>query len=817
MASLSLRHIYKVYQGNVKAVSDFNLEIDDKEFIVFVGPSGCGKSTTLRMVAGLEEITRGELYIDGKLVNDVEPKDRDIAMVFQNYALYPHMTVYDNMAFGLKLRRMRSSEIKQRVNEAAAILGITPLLTRKPKALSGGQRQRVALGRAIVREPKVFLLDEPLSNLDAKLRVQMRTEITKLHNKLATTFIYVTHDQTEAMTMGTRIVVMKDGIVQQVDTPQNLYDNPVNLFVASFIGTPQMNFFKAVLSIEDGEMYSTFGINKIKVPQSRAKRLMDMSYVGKEIVMGVRPEDIHDEEIFINNSPETVIEAYVDVIEKLGNETILYMKVDGKEDYTVARIDARSKSQAGETLKLAIDANHIHFFDADTELTIMGVPRINKIPAKLLAEGDKLCLRFGHAKIELNDNLVSRLIDKDYINQDVVLGINPDDMYDGRQCDAEKANLYESIVKLNVQKDSCTKMIDECRSKLAMEADAASPDATMLNKQIFELEAKCRELDANIYNLNNQIDNKQKSFEDMGGVIEGEVDFVEKYPRYTALYNKVPGKKGFMVSKVGLNDNFKNGEKVCLKFDVNKIKLYDPNTDEEILASRPMSNNCIQANVVANGHLANIRFGKNSISCASEGCVSTGGAKTLYLDSHGVAFGKEACSRNPKMVLTGRVMDYDILGEHSLLYLQVDGVEGYFTGIVAGEVELYENQKIKFVVNDRIKEYIQPIDELIREKSLEAPQYVFVDDTPAKKIEVVAVKEEPTDDESAPEWKAPVKKAATKKAPAKKATDDSGSAAQKIAKTVRVTNAAKPPAKSSAKAPAKKPAPKKPVDSGEEW
>ena len=244
MASLSLRHIYKIYQGGVKAVSDFNLEIDDKEFIVFVGPSGCGKSTTLRMVAGLEEISAGELYIDGKLVNDVEPKDRDIAMVFQNYALYPHMTVYDNMAFGLRLRKMNSKEIDKRVQEAAAILGIAPLLSRKPKALSGGQRQRVALGRAIVREPKVFLLDEPLSNLDAKLRVQMRTEITKLHNKLATTFIYVTHDQTEAMTMGTRIVVMKDGIIQQIDTPTCLYDNPENLFVASFLGSPQMNFFR---------------------------------------------------------------------------------------------------------------------------------------------------------------------------------------------------------------------------------------------------------------------------------------------------------------------------------------------------------------------------------------------------------------------------------------------------------------------------------------------------------------------------------------------------------------------------------------------
>ena len=380
MASLSLRHIYKIYPGNVKAVSDFNLEIDDKEFIVFVGPSGCGKSTTLRMIAGLEEISAGELYIDGRLVNDVEPKDRDIAMVFQNYALYPHMTVYENMAFGLRLRKMAAKEIDDRVKEAASILGITQLLSRKPKALSGGQRQRVALGRAIVREPKVFLLDEPLSNLDAKLRVQMRTEITKLHHTLATTFIYVTHDQTEAMTMGTRIVVMKDGIVQQVDTPQFLYDSPENKFTASFLGSPQMNFFEhAVLSRENGKMYASFGDNKIEIPEEKAKRLIDESYIGQEITLGVRPEDIHDEEIFISSSPNTVINAHVDVMEKLGNETFLYMNVSGKEDYTVARIDARCAIKAGEDVKLAIDAHHLHFFDNKTELTIMGVPKTKRV------------------------------------------------------------------------------------------------------------------------------------------------------------------------------------------------------------------------------------------------------------------------------------------------------------------------------------------------------------------------------------------------------------------------------------------------------
>ena len=270
MAGLSLRHIYKKYPGGVTAVSDFNLEIKDKEFLIFVGPSGCGKSTTLRMIAGLEEISEGELYIGDRYVNDIAPKDRDIAMVFQNYALYPHMTVFDNMAFGLKLRKVPKEEIKRRVEEAARILDISHLLERRPKALSGGQKQRVALGRAIVRNPKVFLLDEPLSNLDAKLRASMRTELTKLHKKVETTFIYVTHDQVEAMTMATRIVVMRDGIIQQVDTPQNLYDLPCNLFVAGFIGTPQMNFLTGKLVQHDNDLYATLGTTEVKLPAEKS-------------------------------------------------------------------------------------------------------------------------------------------------------------------------------------------------------------------------------------------------------------------------------------------------------------------------------------------------------------------------------------------------------------------------------------------------------------------------------------------------------------------------------------------------------------------
>ncbi|MBR6703766.1 MAG: sn-glycerol-3-phosphate ABC transporter ATP-binding protein UgpC [Clostridia bacterium] len=385
MAGLSLKGINKVYPSGVQAVFNFCLDIRDKEFIVLVGPSGCGKSTTLRMIAGLEEISSGELYIDGKLVNDVVPKDRDIAMVFQNYALYPHMSVYDNMAFGLKLRKVPKEIIDQKVKAAAEILGITDYLSRKPKALSGGQRQRVALGRTIVREPKVFLLDEPLSNLDAKLRASMRTEISKLHARLATTFIYVTHDQVEAMTMGTRIVVMKDGFMQQVDTPQNLYDYPVNLFVASFIGTPQMNFFKeSTLSSKKGKVYVEFiGGNKILLPKSVASRIKNINEylnTGKHITLGVRPEDIHQDQAFIANSPETVIKARIEVIEKLGAETQIYCELDheGKESSVIdnstqmiAKISSRAVVSLKDVVELAFDAHHIHMFDGETEATLL--------------------------------------------------------------------------------------------------------------------------------------------------------------------------------------------------------------------------------------------------------------------------------------------------------------------------------------------------------------------------------------------------------------------------------------------------------------
>ena len=369
MASLSLSHINKTYPNGFQAVKDFNLEIEDKEFIIFVGPSGCGKSTTLRMIAGLEEISGGTLKIGDKVMNDVEPKDRDIAMVFQNYALYPHMTVYDNMAFGLKLRKVPKDQIDKAVREAARILDLDKLLDRKPKALSGGQRQRVAMGRAIVRNPKVFLMDEPLSNLDAKLRVQMRIEISKIHQRLSATIIYVTHDQTEAMTLGTRIVVMKDGVVQQVDTPQNLYQKPGNLFVAGFMGSPQMNFLDAVISEKGGNVVATIGgEHEVIVPAAKAKVLKDKGYVGKKVVLGIRPEDIHDSQMFLETSPSKPMNSVVKVYELLGAEVFLYFDVDGTQ--VTARVDPRTTAKTGDPIRFAFDMEKAHFFDKETELTI---------------------------------------------------------------------------------------------------------------------------------------------------------------------------------------------------------------------------------------------------------------------------------------------------------------------------------------------------------------------------------------------------------------------------------------------------------------
>lgn len=365
MARVVLKEVYKYFDSDVAAVNDFNIGISDKEFVVLVGPSGCGKSTTLRMIAGLEEVSKGELFIGDKLVNDVPPKDRDIAMVFQNYALYPHMTVFENMAFGLKLRRIPKQEIKQNVERAADILGISNLLNRKPKALSGGQRQRVAVGRAIVRNPQVFLFDEPLSNLDAKLRVQMRTEISKLHNRLQTTMIYVTHDQVEAMTMGDRIVVMKDGIVQQIDTPLNLYNFPMNKFVAGFIGSPAMNLLVGKIIKDDG-LWFVEGKLKVKIPKNHEAMLA--KYIDREVIFGIRPEDIHEARATQDIKERARASLAVEVVEPMGNESYLYATTGLNP--VIARLSADLPTRAGQQIDLVFNMAKAHFFDKETESAI---------------------------------------------------------------------------------------------------------------------------------------------------------------------------------------------------------------------------------------------------------------------------------------------------------------------------------------------------------------------------------------------------------------------------------------------------------------
>ncbi len=367
MAQVSLKNVSKVFSGNVWAIRDINLGVENKEFVVIVGPSGCGKSTTLRIVAGLEEATQGDVYIGDQLVNDVPPKDRNIAMVFQNYALYPHMTVYENMSFGLRLRKYPRSEVDTRVKEAAAILGIEKLLNRMPRELSGGQRQRVAVGRAIVRKPIVFLFDEPLSNLDAKMRVQMRTEIHKLHIRLQTTMIYVTHDQTEAMTMGDRIVVMKDGIIQQIADPMNLYDKPVNKFVAGFIGSPPMNFIKGAIIGKDGKFYFNEGVFHVRIIDAMIPKLD--AYINKEIIFGIRPEDIYDKLFVSSAPPENTIRATCEVVEPMGAE--VYLHLNTGKNTMIAKVGGHDRPEVNQDMDLVFDMSKVHFFDKDTDNLIV--------------------------------------------------------------------------------------------------------------------------------------------------------------------------------------------------------------------------------------------------------------------------------------------------------------------------------------------------------------------------------------------------------------------------------------------------------------
>ena len=417
MAGLKFKHIYKVYQGGVRAVNDFDLEIKDKSFVVLVGPSGCGKSTTLRMVAGLESITSGQLYIDNVLVNDMESKNRDIAMVFQSYALYPHMTVYQNMGFGLKLRHEKPDVIKEKVTKAAEVLEISDLLDRKPKELSGGQRQRVALGRAIVREPNVFLLDEPLSNLDAKLRVQMRTEITKLHEKLQTTFIYVTHDQTEAMTMGDTIVVMNKGFIQQADAPVTLFEDPANLFVATFLGSPQMNIIECSLVKEGnkvGVVLEDVKENTVRLREETSKQIINSGLdFEKKYYFGVRPDHVSVGKEGIN--------AHVEVVEQLGDETIIYCKIEGHENNVVLKAPLTIDINSQDDIKIKFDVSRVYLFDKESEHSLIGMPSFNKLPC--FVEND--LIKIGKQEIKVDEEYISHLLEMAK-NSDRYLAIKPE-------------------------------------------------------------------------------------------------------------------------------------------------------------------------------------------------------------------------------------------------------------------------------------------------------------------------------------------------------------------------------------------------------
>lgn len=414
MANVKLENVYKIYPNGAKAVKDFSLDIQNEEFVVFVGPSGCGKSTTLRMIAGLEDITAGKIYIDNVLVNDLEPKDRDISMVFQNYALYPNMTVFENMAYGLRCHHVKEDEIKETINTTAEILGITDYLNRKPKELSGGQRQRVALGRAIVRKPKVFLLDEPLSNLDAKLHVQMRSEISKLHKKLKTTFIYVTHDQTEAMTMGSKIVVMKDGIIQQVDIPLNLYNHPVNTFVATFLGSPQMNLLEGKIIKRKDEFYFVSGDLEVLINESMLLQMKNYKE-DMDVYLGIRPSDIS----LSNEGYKTKVE----LIEQLGNETILYINLPGKEDMSiVSSTEKNLRIINGDEINLNFDLNHIHLFDKETGLSLVQTNVVNEIDGVLYDAFGRTCLN----DLVINDERKSHFIKDDLKN--ITIKISSDDI-----------------------------------------------------------------------------------------------------------------------------------------------------------------------------------------------------------------------------------------------------------------------------------------------------------------------------------------------------------------------------------------------------
>ena len=736
MADVTLRHVYKVYDGGVRAVNDFDLEIKDKEFVVFVGPSGCGKSTTLRMIAGLEEITAGQLYIDGQLMNEVEPKNRDIAMVFQSYALYPHMTVYDNMAFGLKLRHTPKEEIDKRVRAAAEILEISELLTRKPKALSGGQRQRVALGRTIVRDPKVFLLDEPLSNLDAKLRVSMRSEITKLHEKLETTFIYVTHDQTEAMTMGNRIVVMKDGFIQQADTPITLFEDPCNLFVATFLGSPQMNIIDAELFMDGKQLKAKLnGLDNMVVtfPDIKAKQLANKKYIGQKVLLGIRPEHVRPN--------EGDLKAFIEVVEHLGDESILYCKMENRKDPFIIKIPFNSKIHANEEINVAFNMDHIYMFDADTHKAIMGIPHEDEIPVRI----NNNLMQVGEQEVVLEKTFTNHLLDS-AVDNDIRLAIKPDYVSLTKPVKENEfeISLSNNVIKLgeqelNIDQNHLARLYDKVfEEKMVMTIKghdislAKVDDAYLLKAVTKEVTIKDGLMNASfmlkgleqpllakgitaqdikegeevdIYVPMEAIDVHPE--EKLALALKGKFEFVEQKTDYQAVYFSLKGVEGYFAIKVANGEKVELGKEVELYLPYRRIKLYDQ--DHNKINSREVvySNDGIATVKTVNGMMkinvggATLTYPNNKNYADGQYEITFKQDKLMPIFSNKMLKNNDKLS-NPEMEAPNKIKvsayDEDVLGDKLLIYVQIPGCGLYASLVVPNNFSVYKMPKFEMYV-----------------------------------------------------------------------------------------------------------------------
>ena len=739
MADVTLRHVYKVYDGGVRAVNDFDLEIKDKEFVVFVGPSGCGKSTTLRMIAGLEEITAGQLYIDGQLMNEVEPKNRDIAMVFQSYALYPHMTVYDNMAFGLKLRHTPKEEIDKRVRAAAEILEISELLTRKPKALSGGQRQRVALGRTIVRDPKVFLLDEPLSNLDAKLRVSMRSEITKLHEKLETTFIYVTHDQTEAMTMGNRIVVMKDGFIQQADTPITLFEDPCNLFVATFLGSPQMNIIDAELFMDGKQLKAKLnGLDDMVVtfPDIKAKQLANKKYIGQKVLLGIRPEHVRPN--------EGDLKAFIEVVEHLGDESILYCKMENRKDPFIIKIPFNSKIHANEEINVAFNMDHIYMFDADTHKAIMGIPHEDEIPVRI----NNNLMQVGEQEVVLEKTFTNHLLDSAFDN-DIRLAIKPDyvSLTKPIRENEFEIGLANNVIKLGEQElnidqnhlarlynkvfeekmvmtikghDISLAKVDDAYLLKAVTKEVVIKDGLMnasfilkgleqplLAKGITAQDIKEGE-EVDIYVPMEAIEAIDVHPEEkLALALKGKFEFVEQKTDYQAVYFSLKGVEGYFAIKVANGEKVELGKEVELYLPYRRIKLYDQ--DHNKINSREVvySNDGIATVKTVNGMMkinvggATLTYPNNKNYADGQYEITFKQDKLVPIFSNKMLKNNDKLS-NPEMEAPNKIKvsayDEDVLGDKLLIYVQIPGCGLYASLVVPNNFSVYKMPKFEMYV-----------------------------------------------------------------------------------------------------------------------